>query len=165
MTIKTGCVKKVIWQDEYKDFKYIKQPISDEEVSRWRKDGYDHTSFTGEMYDSRNPMPDWVYDIAVEIGLHNCGFVFYKMKTNDIMPTHVDHFSKYCEIFKVEREQVFRAVVFLEDWKVGHYFDIGEKAVVNYKAGEWVMWSCNEPHFAANIGTEPRYTLQITGIF
>ena len=164
MTIKSGYLKNISWNNDYKNFDYIKQPISDNEVARWRSEGYNHESFTGKLYDSRNPMPEWVNDAADEIGLYNCGFVFYRMKTNDIMPTHVDHFSKYCEIFNVERESVFRAVVFLEDWKSGHYFDISNKAIVNYKAGEWVMWSCDEPHFAANIGIEDRYTLQITGL-
>jgi len=164
MTIKTGKLENIYWNDSFKSFDYIKQPVSEEEITKWREAGYNHKSFTGEMYDSKNPMPDYADKIAKDLGLKNCGFVFYRMNTNDIMPTHVDHFSRYCEIFNVDRYDVFRAVVFLEDWKIGHYFDIGNRAIMNYTAGEWIMWSCDEPHFAANIGTEPRYTLQITGI-
>lgn len=162
MAYKTGYVTP-IWTNEYKSYKYKKQPVSDTEIQNWRHMGYTHDSFTGEMYDSKNPMPDWCDEVAGRIGLKNCGFVLYRMNTGDIMPTHVDHFSRYCEIFEVTREDVWRCVVFLEDWQSGHYFDIGGNAFVNYKAGEWVMWSCNEPHFAANIGVSPRYTLQVTG--
>jgi len=153
-----------IWNDNYKNFAYTKQPISQNEIDRWQSEGYTHDSFTGDMYNSKNPMPDWVDIIAEQIGLEKCGYVFYRMKTNDIMPTHIDHFEKYCEIFEVERKDVVRVAVFLEDWKSGHYFEIGKKAVTNYSAGTYVTWSCDEPHFAANIGVEDRYTLQITGI-
>lgn len=152
------------WDNNFKNFSYTKQPAKNEEIERWRNMGYSHESFTGSMYGGKNLMPDWVWEISNSLELYKPGFVFYRMETGDIMPTHVDHFEKYCEIFEVERSQVKRAVVFLEDWKIGHYFDIGGKAIVNYKAGKYVIWDCDEPHFAANIGTEPRYTLQITGI-
>lgn len=163
MTVIKGQITPT-WNNEFKNFPYTKQPVTDKELEAWREMGYMHESFTGVMYGGKNPMPNWVYDIASMLNLSNPGFVFYKMVTGDIMPTHVDHFRKYCEIFNVDRESVRRAVVFLEDWKIGHYFDIGGEAIVNYKAGTYVVWSCNEPHFAANIGVEDRYTLQITGI-
>jgi hypothetical protein len=35
--------------------------------------------------------------------------------------------------------------------------------IVNWKAGHVVEWLYDTPHMAANIGLEPRYTLQITG--
>lgn len=158
-------IKSVSWNTEYKNFDYQKlQSWNPAMITDWRNMGYSHDSFTGAMYGGANPMPEWAYAVADEIGLRKPGFVFYKMITGDIMPTHVDHFKNYCKVFDVERAQVKRAVVFLEDWKIGHYFDIGGKAVVNYTAGKYVVWDCDEPHFAANIGVEPRYTLQITGI-
>ena len=162
MTIIKGQVTP-IWNNEYKNFTYTKQPITDKELQSWRDMGYTHDSFTGVLYGGKDPMPGWVYNIANLLKISNPGFVFYKMTTGDIMPTHIDHFRKYCEIFNVDRESVRRAVVFLEDWKIGHYFDIGGEAIVNYEAGKYIIWDCDEPHFAANIGSEPRYTLQITG--
>jgi hypothetical protein len=53
--------------------------------------------------------------------------------------------------------------VFLEDWKPGHYFEGNDIAKVNWKAGDVVEWQYDAPHLAANLGLEPRYTLQITG--
>lgn len=153
-----------IWDNEYKNFNYVKQPLTDAELTKWRSEGYTHDSFSGMMYDSRNPMPNWCETIASKIGLTNCGFVFYKMTTDDIMPTHVDHFNRYCEVFSIDRKDVWRAIVFLEDWKPGHYFEIQNTAICNYNAGHYVLWSCDVPHAASNIGTQNRYTLQITGI-
>ena len=152
-----------VWDNSYKDFSFIKQPLTNEEINLWRSQGYTHNTFTGEMYDSKNPMPTWCDTVAEEIGLENAGFVIYKMKTNNIMPTHVDHFRRYCEFFKVERKDVWRAIVFLEDWKPGHYFEINGECFANYSAGDYVIWSADVPHAASNIGIEDRYTLQITG--
>jgi hypothetical protein len=35
--------------------------------------------------------------------------------------------------------------------------------MVSWVAGQTVEWQYDAPHMAANMGTEPRYTLQITG--
>lgn len=153
----------VCWKEEYKFFPYTKQPLTAAELDIWRSQGYNHESFTGVMYDSRNPMPEWCQSVANSLKLKNTGFVFYKMTTNDIMPVHVDHFRRYCEVFNVPKNKVWRAIVFLEDWKSGHYFEINNNAICNYKAGEYILWHYNVPHAASNIGTENRYTLQITG--
>jgi hypothetical protein len=159
-----GFINK-LWNDDFKDFNYVRQPITGEEADAWREQGYTHTTTTGKMYDSKNPMPDWVEKVSSLLNLRNPGFVFYKMDTLDIMPTHVDHFNTYCRVFNQERKNVRRAIVFLEDWKPGHYFEVEQVGVVNYKAGEYVLWDADAPHAASNIGIEPRYTLQITGSY
>jgi hypothetical protein len=53
--------------------------------------------------------------------------------------------------------------VFLEDWKSGHYFEAMDYAYVDWIAGTVIEWTYDTPHMAANMGLEPRYTLQITG--
>ena len=152
-----------IWSEEYKHLDFFKQPISQTEIDNWKSQGYLHESFTGTMYDSTNPMPGWTSDIAHQLGLHHAGFVFYKMITGDIMPVHIDHYNRYCKIFDTDRSQVWRAIVFLEDWKPGHYFEIDGTAIIDYTAGDYVLWSADTPHMAANIGIQDRYTLQVTG--
>jgi hypothetical protein len=161
--IEYGTVKKY-WSEEYLHFPYEKKSVSESDLEIWKSQGYDHKSFNGSMFGGNNTLPEWVYFVANDIGLTKTGFVFYKMITGDIMPMHIDHFSKYCEIFKVKKSAVCRAVIFLENWKSGHYFEIDNKAYCNYKAGEYVLWTSEEPHFAANIGLDNRYTLQITGV-
>ncbi len=154
----------VIWNDSYKKLDFVRQPLSTELIEKWQSQGFTNKHFNGSMYDSTNPMPDWVHEISNKIGLINCGFVFYKMTTGIIMPTHVDHFTRYQKTFSVSKDQVFRAIVFLEDWKSGHYFEIDSTPICQYSAGEFILWSNEVPHAAANLGLEDRYTLQITGI-
>jgi len=159
-----GHVNILYKTNDWLNLPYVRQPVTSEDSNKWRGLGYNHQHFTGQMYDSTNPMPDWVNPLAEEIGLSSCGFVFYKMETGVIMPTHVDHFSRYCELFKVKRSQIWRAIVFLDDWKPGHYFEINGEPIVNYIRGDYVVWSADTPHAASNIGVDARYTLQITGI-
>ena len=154
-----------IIQNDFLDFEYVKQPLTkSSELNNWRAQGYYHKSFLGSMYNSKNPMPDWINKVPDALGLEKCGFVFYRMDQLDIMPPHVDHFETYCKVFNVERESVYRAIVFLEDWKPGHYFEYNGKGFVNWEKGDYIMYSTDTPHAASNIGTEPRYTLQVTGI-
>lgn len=151
------------WDNSFKTFEYVRQPLTNKEETEWRAAGYTNQYFTGLMYDSTNPIPDWCNNMAEEIGLTNCGFVFYKMPTGVVMPTHVDHFNRYCKVFKVNRKDVWRAIVFLDDWKPGHYFEINETAIMDYKKGDYILWQNDTPHAASNIGLQDRYTLQITG--
>lgn len=158
-------IEDSIIENDFLDFTYTKQPLTkSEELDTWRGQGYYHKSFLGSMYNSKNPMPDWVNKIPAAIGLSNCGFVFYRMDQLDIMPPHVDHFETYCKVFNVERNLVYRAIVFLQDWKPGHYFEYDGRGLVNWKQGDYVIYSTDTPHAASNIGIEPRYTLQVTGV-
>lgn len=155
---------KPFWDREYKSFAYTRQPITDEETSMWVRQGYDYVkSFTGEMYDNRNPMPAWVNRFDCMFGLKNQTYTFYRMKTLEIMPVHSDHFRTYIKLFGANPSKVCRVLIMLEDWKPGHYLEINGKGVVNWLAGDYFFWESTTPHAASNIGIEDRYTLQITG--
>lgn len=154
-----------MWQDDYKYLPYVRQPVTSYEVETWKSMGYDYVkNFTGLMYDNRNIMPKWIQVIENAFGLYNQTYTFYKMETLDIMPVHVDHFRTYMKLFNVNYDQVYRVLLMLEDWKPGHYLEIDGVAYTNWKSGDWFKWKSDVPHAAANIGIEPRYTLQITGI-
>ena len=161
--IKLSNIDSLLIGEEFLNFNYTKQPIKDSEVFKWRKQGYYHKSFTGALYSSKNPMPRWTIDVSNSIGLKNCGYTFYKMETLDIMPPHYDHFETYCKVFNINQDQVYRAIVFLEDWKPGHYFEYNKIGLTSWKKGDYVMYSHDIEHAASNIGIESRHTLQITG--
>lgn len=152
------------WEDDFKLLPYVQQPLMDEEIAAWVEKGYDHVkSFSGSMYDNRNPMPSWTENFR---GIfHMCKdltFTFYKMKTLEIMPEHVDHFNTYCKINDVPKKRVIRILVMLENWQPGHCLEIDGIGITNWIAGDYFVWENDVPHSAANIGVSPRYTLQIT---
>lgn len=150
--------------DEIKSFNYTKSPLNLEEETLWKSGNYSGMTFGGELYDNTNYIPSWVEKASEKLGLKDCGYSFYRMTPNSIIPTHKDHFLKYTKIFNKDIKEVVRAIIFLEDWKSGHSFEIEDYQVANWRAGDYCLWSYEAPHFAANIGVEDRYTLQITGV-
>lgn len=162
---KRGHVGRFWHPDDYREFKYDRQPISYEEIENWNQQGYDYVkSFTGSMYDNRNPMPDWVHRFESIFGstYSNFTYTFYRMTTLEIMPVHTDHYTRYMALTGSEYKNVRRILVMLEDWKPGHYLEIDGTGIVNWIAGDWFMWDSDCPHAASNIGVDDRYTLQIT---
>lgn len=166
LKIETGHIDK-FWDEGYLNLTYVKQDVTEEEVTEWALLGYSQDnvkSFTGSMYDSKNPMPDWIGDLKYRFGLYNQTYTFYRMDTCEVMPVHSDHFRTYSRLHNTSPEKVYRVVLMLEDWKPGHYFEMDGVGYTNWKAGDWFMWKGDVPHAAANIGVDPRYTLQITGL-
>lgn len=156
------------WDDEFKHLNYIQESFNDtESVNRWLAQGYAN-KFTGDMCDMRSPQPSWNHkfiDIYQGMGWKDIGTSYYRMGTGTILPTHSDLYLRYIEIFglKGQESKIRRAIVFLEDWRPGHYSEVNDHPRTKWRAGDVVEWQYDLPHMAANMGTEPRYTLQITG--
>lgn len=156
------------WDDEYKRLNYIQESFNDPvSVSLWLSQGY-QPKFVGDMCDMRSPHPSWnqrFVDIFAGQGWRDIGTSYYKMNTGTVLPTHGDLYLKYIDLFdlKGKEHSIRRAVVFLEDWQPGHYFEGLGRPYTDWKAGTIVEWAYDTPHMAANLGLTPRYTLQITG--
>ena len=156
------------WDDEYKNLEYINESFNDTtSVQQWTTLGYAN-NFTGDMCDMRSPQPSCnqrFIDIFAGQGWKNIGTSYYRMGTGTILPTHGDLYLKYIDLFDLKGREhtIRRAVVFLEDWQPGHYFEGLGRPYTDWKAGTTVEWTYDTPHMAANLGLTPRYTLQITG--
>jgi len=154
-------------KNEHRKLKYVNEPFNDQaSIKKWKKQGFDHSKFTGEMYDMRNPIPKW-FDISIyekELGWKELSWSFYKMKTGVILPNHVDTFKRFKELHPdYDPKTIKRAVVLLEDWSPGHVLTVDETQMFQWEAGDFIWFNNDVPHMAANIGTEDRYTLQLTG--
>lgn len=159
-----GHISRFWDQDSFKNFPYTRQPLMESEIQEWKDKGYDYVkSYSGSMYDNRNPMPDWVDRFSKIFDFKNMTYNFYKMSQLEIMPEHSDHFQTYMRLFNAEFKNIRRILVMLEDWKPGHYLEVDGTAFTNWIAGDYFIWENDVKHAAANIGTEDRYTLQITG--
>jgi hypothetical protein len=156
------------WDDEFKHLEYINETFNDSvSLENWLSLGYTN-KFTGDMCDMRGRQPKWnnlFIDFYTLLGWKDIGTSYYRMDTGTILPTHSDLYLKYIDLFNLQGQEqsIRRAIVFLEDWQSGHYFEGNAKPYVNWRAGDVVEWSYDTPHLAANLGTTPRYTLQITG--
>lgn len=152
------------WEYQHRYLNYVREPFNcQEDLILWRSQGYSQEHFTGEMYDMRNPMPPWTEKFLGLFKGINVGLSFYKMNTCNIIPQHRDTYARYIELYNIkDTAKIRRAIIFLEDWQPGHIFEIERTPITNWKAGEYVLWHYDAEHMAANLGLEPRYTLQIT---
>jgi hypothetical protein len=159
---------EVFWDDEFRGLQYFQEPFNDpDDVARWLSQGY-QPKICGDMADVRGRQPSWnnrFIEIFQSRGWQDIGTSYYRMATGTVMPVHQDRYSRYVRLFDlVGRERtIWRALVLLEDWKPGHYLEVDGLPFVKWRAGTVVEWCYDVPHMAANIGLEPRYTLQITG--
>ncbi len=156
------------WDDEYKKLNYIREPFNDPaSVDTWVTQGYSGP-FTGLMCDMRSPQPSWnqqFVDIFSARGWKDIGTSYYRMDTGTVLPDHQDLYLKYIDLFDLKGKEhlIYRAIVFLEDWQSGHYAEYDHEPFVGWRAGDCMAWCNDTPHMAANLGLQPRYTLQITG--
>lgn len=156
------------WDDEYKYLTYVNEPFNDKvSLQKWLDMGFAN-KFTGDMCDMRHQQPSWnskFIDIFSELGWKDIGTSYYRIMPGTILPTHQDLYLKYIELFQLQGKEknIRRAVVFMEDWQPGHYAEYLDTPLSQYKAGATVVWEYDAPHMAANVGSTPRYTLQITG--
>jgi hypothetical protein len=158
----------VFWDDEFKSLDYIHEPFNDpDSLNTWERMGYG-SKVTGAMCDMRSPQPSWnkkFIEIFNAMGWKDVGTSYYRMDTGTVMPTHSDLYVKYVNLFGLAgaEHRIHRAIVFLEDWKSGHYSEVNGVPIVGWQAGQCASWQYDTPHSAANLGEEDRYTLQITG--
>lgn len=156
------------WDDEFKRLDYANEPFNDtESINRWLTQGFAN-QFTGDMCDMRSPQPSWnktIIEVFEKMGWQDVGTSYYRMAPGTILPTHQDLYTKYIDLFDLKGREhtIYRAVIFLEDWQPGHYLEVMDQPVVKWRAGDVVEWVYDTPHMAANVGSTPRYTLQVTG--
>ena len=158
----------VFWNDEFKKLDYLNEEFNDPaNLQYWLDLGFAN-KFTGDMCDMRQPQPSFnkkFLEIYTEMGWKDIGTSYYRMQPGTILPTHQDLYKRYVQLFELQGKEntIRRAIVYLEDWRSGHYAEYQEQSFTNWCAGDVVEWHYDTPHLAANLGVEPRYTLQITG--
>lgn len=157
------------WDDEFKSLDYIKEKFNDPAAEiGWQDAGF-LGPFGGYMCDMRRSQPSWNNKFVdfFERYEHwnNIGTSYYRMDPGTFLPRHVDTYKRYIELFNLQGQEhrIRRAVVFLEDRKQGHFAECEDVGYSEWLAGFTLVWQWDSPHSAFNMGSEPRYTLQITG--
>ena len=156
------------WDDEFKNLDYENEEFNDpDNLQHWLDLGFANR-FTGDMCDMRNRQPVWnarFIEYFSAKGWKDIGTSYYRMNTGTVLPTHGDLYKRYVELFNLNgnEHRIHRAIIFLQDWRPGHYAEYEDQPFVKWSAGDVVEWTYDTPHMAANLGLYPRYTLQVTG--
>lgn len=92
------------------------------------------------------------------LGLENSKQAFHIQYPGEMLNLHID---KHNELG--DSNQIARFFVFLEDWKPGHFVQMGT-SFMQWRKGDiiWFDWK-NMPHATANAGWEPRCLFQAVG--
>ena len=153
------------WGLRHRDLAYANEPFNDDiSLREWRALGYTQKRFTGDMYDMRQPEPNWMSKFSEMFPWGNLSWSVYRMGPGSVLPMHSDTYTRFKEIYNLsDTTTVVRTIVLLEDWASGHYLEMNGTPITRWRAGDWVTWRDDFPHLAANIGKTDRYTLQLTG--
>ena len=153
-----------VWKDQYKDLMYINEPFNDlVSLKEWRDLGYTQTKFTGDMYDMRQAEPNWMDAIRKVLPWKYFSWSIYRMNPGSCLPEHGDTYARFKELHNWDGD-IHRAIFYMEDWQSGHISEIEKQPLINWCAGDYIIWKNDTLHLAANVGKTPRYTLQITGV-
>lgn len=119
----------------------------------------EHNSSIWQMFEES---PQWVWDLAKKIPQDFDHFVVSTIKIDpgQTIPHHVD------KHFKLKQEhgdgESHRYLIFLQDWKRGHYYEVHDEPFTKWRKGAWVKFGIDDWHIAGNMGDEPFYSAQIT---
>ena len=166
--IKSGNIDKNLIGDYVNiDYPDRRQFPYDDTVNTWKSQGHLYVNYTGLLREEYRGVPDWchslVKELKKEIEFRHSSLSVYCMPPGTIMPEHRDYYTRYRKINNLnQNDKVGRFLIFLEDWKSGHYFELNRSPIVNWSKGDYYFWVEDSPHIAANIGIENRYTMQVT---
>lgn len=156
----------VCWQDQnFYNLDYIsKGGYGQDEYIMYGHDPYkviiNNDVYVGPM----DIMPEFSNEVIEQLPKHDhYSVAFYRTPPANILPVHKD---MYCNFMKMNNikdvDKITRYIVFLEDAKLGHMFQVNKTVFADWKAGDVVGWTGSTPHAAYNLGIEHRYTMQIT---
>ena len=129
--------------------------------------GYYHASNTRYYQQFGEDLPAFATRMAKATGLESFTVSMIRQDPGNSIPWHRDHyFQMKRKLGRADDDSdgILRFLVFLEDWKVGHYFQAGQTPFVQWKSGDVITFPPDMYHLSSNCGLEPKYTLQVTGL-
>ena len=108
------------------------------------------------MHDVHRDLPSFLDQDVFEkqfSWLKEKSYALHRMQPGMLLPLHKDRYRYYKQSRQLETtENVVRVIVFLSDWMSGHYLEIDNTPIINWRAGEWFSWRDDTAHLAANLG-------------
>jgi len=121
-----------------------------------------YTAHNSSIWQLLDDCPQWVHDLSQQIpkDFDHSVVSAIKIPPGQTVPCHAD--KHYILQQTYGAGDTWRYLIFLEDWKNGHYFEIGGQPIVNWKAGDWVKFHRSCWHLGGNMGLKPFYSAQVT---
>ena len=119
-----------------------------------------HNSSIWQMFDDE--CPTWIKHLAHSIpqSYKKSVVSVIKIDPGQTIPYHVD--KHYMLKQQYGEGESYRYLIFLEDWKRGHYYEVHDQPYTKWRKGDWVKFGTSDWHLAGNMGEEPFYSAQVT---
>lgn len=114
--------------------------------------------------------PEWAHKIAGMFDwIDHKQVTINKIMPGRFIPPHKDKMYKmrdYLNDANVDttNKELTRVTIFLQDHKLGHWLNIDGQSYDKYNKGDYAFIFPEQVHVVGNLGNEPRYTMQITGL-
>jgi len=107
--------------------------------------------------------------IGRQLGMQVVSISSILQEPGNTIPYHRDMFHKITVEFPDRPEPRVRANIFLEKGKLGHILqftiDNSHQTISNWDANTGYIFDSTVLHLSCNAGLEPKYTLQISGLY
>lgn len=106
---------------------------------------------------------NWESDIIKQLPLDHAIATVTRQDPGQVLPWHIDRFFLLKKYHPNDNRPIWRFLLFLEDWKIGHLLQVNNSICYHWKQGEVIVWHPGTEHLAANVGLETKWTCNITG--
>lgn len=106
---------------------------------------------------------DWEQIILDNLPLDHGVATVTRQDPGQILPWHMDRFFMLRRLNPDDPRPIWRFLMFMEDWKMGHVLQVNDSILTHWKQGDVYVWPPGTPHVSANIGLEIKWTCNITG--
>lgn len=128
---------------------------------------YGYTEHNTRSWKTTNFEPkitlSWEQVICNSLPLDCAVASIHRQDPGQILPWHQDHFYMLKRLHPHDTRPIWRFLMFLEDWKIGHLLQVNDSLLHHWRQGDVIVWKPGVYHLAANIGLEKKWTCNITG--
>jgi hypothetical protein len=108
-------------------------------------------------------IPETILLNLKHFNLLNMSLQLQKYSPGQYLPFHSDRYDTYKKFNKIPKDNdIIRIIVFLHDQEPGQQLWV-ENKIYTGVAGDYIGWTNDTVHMAANLSNVDRYNLQITG--
>ena len=134
-------------------------------ISEYEKFGY--TEYNTRIWKTTSIEPkltfSWEEEILTQLPLDHGVATVTRQDAGQILPWHEDRFFMLRRLYPTDTRPIWRFLLFLEDWKMGHVLQVNDSMLHHWHQGDVVVWQPGTMHVSANIGLETKWTCNITG--
>ena len=105
----------------------------------------------------------WEHQVTKQLPLDHAIVTIHRQDPGQVLPWHFDRFFMLKRLHPQDTREIWRFLVFMEDWKLGHFLQVGDSVLHHWKQGDTVVWRPDTLHLAANVGLEKKWTCNVTG--